>query len=305
VADKTLYSRLVVAEPGDPLGYVAALAYLLPKNLLSYVVGVLVRIRFPKPLSLWLCQGFAKVFRLNMAEAEASIDSFECIEDVFTRRLKAGVRTIDSAFCSPADGFLACSAAAVDDTAVQAKGITFSLSDLVLGETAESRQPETSLNLAWSVAVYLAPHNYHRVHSPVAGSLVAIRYLPGELWPVNNTFVRRIPRLFNRNERLVFDIALPDGGFVYLAMVGALNVGRIVSPFLPAEATNSLERQFIARPKTLRLPAPVVLEAGTEVGTFMLGSTVVLALDQIAAGRFPLVQATENRPILMGQSLLR
>ena len=294
-----------MAEPGDPLGYVAALAYLLPKNLLSYLVGVIARVSWPKPIGRWFRHAFASVFRLDMSEAEKPLDDYDTVEDVFTRKLKPGARVVSAPFCSPADGYLARSEPLRDDAAVQAKGIDFKLSDLVLGETAVSDALGRSLDLAWFVTVYLAPHNYHRVHSPVAGQLEAIRYLPGELWPVNRVFVQRIPRLFNSNERLVFDIAIEGGGRLYLTMVGALNVGRMTSPFLPQEATNGLERQFSARPKTHRFANPLPLAAGTELGTFMLGSTVVLALDKAALARFPLVQTTENQPILMGQSLLQ
>lgn len=138
----------------------------------------------------------------------------------------------------------------------------------------------------------------------MTGRLTALRYLPGELWPVNIPFVSRIPRLFNRNERLVFDFELDGGGRVFAVMVGAFNVGRITTPFEPHLITNSLDRQLGARPVTHRFPEPVPVTIGDEIGTFMLGSTVILVFDRQAASRFELVRGSENRPILMGQSLL-
>src|SRR5690606_16767394 len=119
-------------------------------------------------------------------------------------------------FCSPADGFLAQSSRARSEEAVQVKGHTYSLKDLFLGDTAVD---VPDLGIGRYYTVYLAPHNYHRVHAPISGELIGIRYLPGELWPVNLPFVKNLPRLFTRNERLVFEIRTANQGYYYLAMV--------------------------------------------------------------------------------------
>jgi hypothetical protein len=108
---------------------------------------------------------------------------------------------------SPADGMLVKSLPIQDGRAIQAKGISYSAESLVFGD----QKSPSDFNPAWFQTVYLAPHNYHRVHSPVAGKLTAIRHIPGKLWPVNEQFVGLIPQLFTTNERLVFDIeTIPD-----------------------------------------------------------------------------------------------
>ena len=63
--------------------------------------------------------------------------------------------------------------------------------------------------------IYLAPHNYHRVHSPLAGKLESITYIPGDLWPVNPPVVKQIPRVFSRNERVVFEIITENNNRVF------------------------------------------------------------------------------------------
>jgi len=271
---------------------------LLPKNLISYVFGWVARLRLPRPFSTWACRAFAAVFGIYLAEAEKPLAAYRTIEELFTRRLRPGSRPISSGLCSPADGFLARSEAANAGTALQIKGYEFSLNQLMFDAT------NYPVDLVWYTTVYLAPHNYHRVHAPVNGSLEAVAYFPGELWPVNKYFVTRLPRLFVRNERVVFEIALTGGGRLYLAMVGALNVGRITVSALPDFVSNSVQRQLGKATKFRHVfPRPLPLAAGEELGVFMLGSTVVLAFDDIAVKRFRLVQSYENQPILLGRVL--
>lgn len=282
---------------------VALFFHLLPKNLISWITGAFVRIRWPSPVQSWLNRTFAQMFGIKVDEAEHPITSYKSLEDVFTRRLKPSLRPINGPVCSPADGFFARSALSDAGTAIQAKGLTFALQDIVFGETHDG-DGAAAPDFAWSQTIYLAPHNYHRVHAPFSGDLTAIRYLPGQLWPVNVPFVMRIPRLFARNERLVFDFALPNGGKAFVVMVGAMNVGRMETPFLTDFATNALSRQLGAQPETHRFPSPLAVAIGDELGTFLLGSTVVIAYDRQAVAGLKLVEASANQPILMGQSFV-
>lgn len=276
-------------------GFIKVLAY-VPKNLVSWLTGFLVRLRLPFGLQKVLNLLFVRLFGIDMAEAEQPLDAYRCIEDVFIRKLKPGARHTQAVVCSPADGILSISAPSHNGDAVQVKGLTYRLDELVFG----ARRKE---ELAWYATVYLAPHNYHRVHAPVSGVVESIRYFPGELWPVNKPAVRTVPGLFVRNERLVFDFRLDGGGRCHVAMVGALNVGRMTSPLLPDFCTNAFHRQLGASPREWT-ELTRVTKAGDELGTFLLGSTVVVVFDQEAARRFRFVQTEKNAPILMGHSLL-
>ena len=270
---------------------------IIPKNFLSYLVGAIVRLRLPQPISNFLCRGFVVVFGIDMKEAELPLSSYKTIEDVFTRKLTPGQRVIESDLVSPADGILSRSEPAVNGTAIQAKGLTYRLDELVYGEVNDRT------SLTWYSTIYLAPHNYHRVHSSVPGMLVGIRYFPGELWPVNKPFAKITPNLFVRNERLVFEIELSGGGKVHVAMVGALNVGRIKTPHLSDFATND----FSAKKKFQHfiLEKPVAIKTGDELGTFMLGSTAVVVFDETAAGRYKILQSDQPLKVKMGQTLIQ
>ena len=268
---------------------------LLPRNLISVVVGWIVRLRLPTPLARPLITSFVKFFGIDVSEAEMSLDSYSTIEDVFTRRLRPGLRPIDGALVAPADGMWTYSAPVTNGTALQVKGFAYPVSELVYGSEPV---PRSELQAAWAMTFYLAPHNYHRVHVPISGTLEHVRYIPGDLWPVNETFVRLVPSLFTKNERLVFRIRITGGGYVDAVMVGAFNVGRMTTPFLPDFASNTFRR---GRPMRVAIDKPIAV--GDELGTFMLGSTVVLIFSDEACRRFRPIEVHEKRPSRMGERL--
>jgi len=282
----------------NALNFAALLFHLLPKNLISFLVGALFRIKWPAPLDGIVVQGFARIFKIDMTEAEHAIDHYKTIEDLFTRKLKDGLRPIASArVVSPADGCLSRSMPIVAGMALQVKGIDYSVDELISGSPKES-----GIDWGWFQTVYLAPHNYHRVHAPFDGRLVSIKHIPGQLWPVNVPFVLRIFKLFCRNERLVFECELA-GGRAWIIMVGALNVGRMTTPFWPEFVTNNFEQQFDADIGVKTFRDPVHLSKGDELGTFMLGSTVVIAYDKASLSGESFKEYYGDKRVTMGASL--
>lgn len=270
---------------------------IVPQNMVSWITGALVRVRWPESLQLKVNAWFVRRFKIDMSEAELALEQYATIEDVFTRRLRPGSRTIAEPLCSPADGTLSRSVTADNNTAVQAKGITYRLDELVFGQ-------EAAVELSGYSTIYLAPHNYHRVHAPVAGTLVGMRYFPGELWPVNRAAVQEIPNLFVRNERLVFDIKTAQG-MVYVVMVGALNVGRMQAVAAPDFFSNDFPDRLQSKKGPIDVSfRPCVVKCGDELGTFMLGSTVVVVYEKSFYSQHNFVQTMENTPIMMGNSLL-
>ncbi|MCX6127574.1 MAG: archaetidylserine decarboxylase [Proteobacteria bacterium] len=275
------------------------LARLLPLNFASYTTGKLARWQLPEPVNHVLCRRFAKTFGIDLSEAEKPLQEYATIEELFTRRLKPGARPIEADLCSPADGILSVAGVTTANQQHQAKGLSYSLAELMFDD-----EIPPAINLAWSATIYLAPHNYHRVHSPIDAQLKHLRYVPGELWPVNKPSVRWTPQLFVRNERLVFDLETPDG-HLYLAMVGALNVGRIATPFMEDFSTNHGRLRLSQQgSRAYELERSHRIVPGQELGTFMLGSTVIIAFDEALAKRYRMPQALSSRPVRMGESLL-
>jgi len=113
-----------------------------------------------------------------------------------------------------------------------------------------------------------------------------------------------MPRLFLKNERLIFEMKLDNGGTLYTVMVGALNVGRIVSPFWPGFATNNdIFKQEAST--TLSFDSPKNIGVGDELGTFMLGSTVVLVFDDKSLEKFPTIRDDLNSDVRLGEDLIK
>ena len=247
---------------------------ILPQNYLSYLTGQLLDIKWPGPVQRFLNKAFVMLFKIDMSEAEKDTASYESITQLFTRRLKPGLRSAQKKipFLSPCDGYLVRSEPLTSGQCLQVKGIYYDPEELILGFD----EPVKKLGLSWYTTIYLAPHNYHRVHSPVTGQLLSITYLPGKLWPVNPRFTAVIPRLFCQNERLVFMIKSESCGIVYVVMVGAFNVGRMSTPYADV-VTNQLTPGIRGSVKLHN--TSIHLKQGDELGTFNLGSTVVMLFD--------------------------
>lgn len=243
-------------------------------GLLSLLTGWLVRIELPKPFSTWSCKVFAVFFGIDLSLAEKPVEEYKNIEELFTRRLKSGLRPVGAGLVSPADGLWTQSAYASDEEmAIQVKGKFYSLAELT-----QSLHLGDSFTAKWYGVFYLSPKDYHRVHVSTDSTLLSIQYVPGALWPVNSLAVRYVPELFVSNERLIFQLQDKASGEIYfIVMVGALNVGRMRTPFWPDFETNT---SVLKDTVDLIPDDSIQLKAGDELGTFSLGSTVVLVSGQ-------------------------
>jgi phosphatidylserine decarboxylase len=243
------------------------LQHLLPHALLARVVGRAARSRRPwikRPLIRW----FAAHYDIDLGEAERpDLDSYACFTDFFPRALRAGARHPaggERTLVSPVDGRLMEFGRLAAGQLVQAKGLDYALAELV----GEGPVPaEVFLHGAYAT-IYLAPHDYHRVHMPLAGRLVATRYIPGRRYSVNAATAGGIRNLFCRNERVVCWFETDGGGRMALVLVGALNVSSIAVAGhgdIPS-----------GPPRYWPAAAPRRYEKGEEIGRFNLGSTVIL-----------------------------
>ena len=245
-----------------PGRFFAAIQRLLPQHALTRGVG-----RLAASESAWIKDAFIRVFcaiyGVNLAEAARSHRSdYSSFNDFFTRELKPGVRPFpagERVIACPADGTVSQSGRIAANRLLQAKGIGYSLGSLAgdLGEGFDGGS---------FVTVYLAPRNYHRVHTPCAGLLTAARAVPGALFSVNAGTEGSVTDLFCRNERLVCRLQT-DGGDLLVVLVGALLVGSIATPWPgPVSPYRTLETR---QPNAS-------LARGAELGRFLLGSTVIL-----------------------------
>jgi phosphatidylserine decarboxylase len=250
-----------------------ALQYLMPQHALTALVHATTRSRVPR-VKNFLIERFIGSYHPDMSDAlEPEALKYESFNAFFTRALRPGARPADPdarVLVSPVDGAVSQSGPLEGNCLVQAKGHTYTLEALLdeAGDWARVFRGGTFATL------YLAPFNYHRIHMPLAGTLRAAWYVPGQLFSVNATTAARVPGLFTRNERIV--CVFEHGPVTFaLILVGALFVGSMDTVWHGSVTPRA------RRPCQLPLSAaqaPLSLPKGAELGRFNMGSTVILLL---------------------------
>ncbi|MFZ3231198.1 MAG: archaetidylserine decarboxylase [Pseudobdellovibrio sp.] len=259
----------------------SAITRFLPKNHLSYIVGLLVHLKLPAFLNNVIIANFAKAYRIRLDEAEFTIDKYPSLGEFFIRRLKPGIRPIAVSWAvHPADSVITQFSIIQNGKLIQAKNKTYSVLEFTKDQNALAKWDQGIF-----VTYYLCPTDYHRVHSPVNGIIKKVRHIPGALWPVNNWSTENIQELFSVNERVLVEIET-DRGLVGVMFVGATNVGQIILAFDSEIVGNQLLSSAIHE-KLYSLP----IQRGEELGAFRMGSTIVMlypkdALKDISVNKY-------------------
>lgn len=223
------------------------LTELSSRKTVSRCTGAFARSR----LSRRFIPAFARTYSILIDEAEKLPQEYESLNEFFTRRLKPGMRTIDDApqtLVSPVDAVITGMGRIQDGTILNVKGQDYSVEELL------NRSPRTvNYKNGYFYVLYLSPTDYHRIHSPVAGTIIEKEHVPGKVYPVNEFGLTQMRRVLSRNERLITYIN-HELGEVAVVKVGALNVSSI-------QYVNLL---------------PNTPNRGDELAYFEFGSTVVL-----------------------------
>lgn len=278
----------------------ARLLQLLPRERITRAIGKLTEARVPRPVLDPVLAAYARAYRVDLDEAVVPREGFRSFNEFFTRRLREGARPIDAeagALVSPADGRFDDAGPVDQGRRFFIKGREYDAASLLASEEDARAFEGGQFGI-----VYLSPRDYHRVHAPAALEVSLVRHVPGVLFPVNDFGVRHVPGLFAKNERVVVLGASPVFGRVAVVFVGAMIVGRIdltiPAPDRPAIGGPIAERAFdTARPS---------LERGEELGSFLLGSTVVLLLERAPEGAEDTWESARlGRAVRMGEAILR
>lgn len=257
------------ADNGSVTAVRSLLLTLLPKVALSRLTGLATRIPLPRALRAPFYRWFAGRYGADLGEMQGALADYRSLAAFFRRPLRAGARPVAAApLVWPCDGRVVTAGPLVADRIPQVKGHDYALADL-LGDADLA----SALAGGSQATVYLAPGDYHRVHSPFGGRITAIMPIGGTLFPVNPPAVRSIRDLFVRNARHVFAFELDDGRKAAVVLVGALNVG---DTLVTARAGTSVC-------------------AGDELGQFGFGSTAIVVLAR-GSGFAPV--APETRTVM-------
>jgi len=263
----------------------------IPRRLATQFIGWFSKIEQPlvRDLSIAAWRTFSD---LDLSEAKST--EFRSLHDCFIRELKPGARPVDAAadiLVSPCDAIVGACGAIAGTELYQAKGFPYTLQDLL---------PDPALVEAHRDGCYatlrLTSSMYHRFHAPHDGRLERAIYVSGDTWNVNPIALKRIERLFCKNERAVLELTLASGGHtVTLAAIAAILVASIrLHCCKEVFNANYCGRSVVC--------CDAMIAKGDELGWFEHGSTIVV----FAPAGFRLSDnVRDGAGIRMGQPLMR
>ncbi len=237
----------------------------IPRQALTRFMGWFSKVENPlvARLSIALWRFFCDVDLTDSREMR-----FSSLHDAFVRQLKPGARASDpdpDTVVSPCDAIVGAFGPIEGGMAFQIKDMTYSLADL-LGDASDAAEWEAG----WYITLRLTAGMYHRFHAPHDIVVEQVRYISGDTWNVNPIALKRIERLFCRNERAPIHAKLEHASTrIALVPVAAVLVASIRLPWLDPEAGIRIGGE-----RTEHVSARFT--KGEEMGWFEHGSTIVM-----------------------------
>jgi phosphatidylserine decarboxylase len=303
-------ASLLVVQSNPALSESNAAAPLLARLFLQEDLNFLLTNRIPRRQATLLMGWFSRlespllarfsiaVWRLfadDLRLEEAKRTDFRSLHECFVRELRPGARPIDpdpDVLVSPCDAIVGASGRVEGARVFQAKGFPYTLLDLLGDRDLADRHRDGLF-----VTLRLKANMYHRFHAPAQASIARVTYLSGDTWNVNPIALKRVERLFCKNERAVVEMRLPDSR-------EALTLVPVASILVASIKLHALDAVFDLRYDGPRVVTPggAPVAKGEELGFFQSGSTIIL----FASGPFAFAdRVREGATVRMGQALLR
>jgi phosphatidylserine decarboxylase len=267
----------------------------IPRQTLTRLVGWFSQIEQP-----WVRDASIAIWKFftNLDLSEAKKQKFTSMHDCFTRELKAGARPIaQDADCmtSPVDAIVGAHGPIAGTSVFQAKGFPYTLEDL-LG-TEENLEDWRN---GYFVTLRLTSTMYHRFHAPHDCTVEKVRYFSGDTWNVNPIALKRVEKLFCKNERAFISTRLNGSGPLAGQRVALVPVAAILVASIRLHFLDVLFHLKYAGAQVFTCNTP--FQRGQEMGWFQHGSTVIVLAPKGFALCAGLDQGTGVR---LGQPLLR
>jgi phosphatidylserine decarboxylase len=285
----TLQSLLAKISQQEDLNFL--LTNRIPRRLATQLMGWFSKIE--QPLVRDLSIGVWRLFSdLDLSEAKKS--HFASMHDCFIRELKDGVRPVDpdpEVLASPCDAIVGACGAMAGTELLQVKGFPYALRELLGGPELDEAYRD-----GLYVTLRLTSSMYHRFHAPHDCRVEQVTYISGDTWNVNPIALKRIEKLFCKNERAVVRTRLTATGYpVTLVPVAAILVASMRFHFL--DVLLNLKHRG---PNVIA--CDTAFRKGEELGWFEHGSTIIV----FAPAGFALCAGIEEgASIRMGEALMR
>jgi len=237
----------------------------IPRRLFTRFMGWFSKIENP-----FVRDASIAVWRLfsDLDLSEAKKTRFRSMHDCFTRELRDGARSIVAdpmILASPCDGIVGACGRIHGVKLIQAKGFGYTLFDL-LGDAALAREYRDG----HYVTLRLKSSMYHRFHAPHDCTVERLTYISGDTWNVNPISLKRVEKLYCKNERALIGCRLDaTGQLITLVPVAAVLVASIRLHF--ADVLLHLKYRG-----PNEIPCSARLRKGEEMGWFQHGSTIIV-----------------------------
>jgi phosphatidylserine decarboxylase len=228
---------------------------------------------------------------LDLSEARKT--EFKSLHDCFTRELKDGLRPFDpdpAIVTSPSDAIIGAHGAIEDTELFQIKGANYSLKDLLGDDEVVERHRNGRF-----VTLRLTSSMYHRFHAPADFRIERVTFISGDAWNVNPIALKRVEKLFCKNERAVIETHLVSGEALTIVPVAAILVASL--------RLHCIDRTLNAQTRGPAVfPCDAKVQKGDELGWFEHGSTIII----LTPDQFEFCSGVrEGVRIKAGQPLLR
>jgi len=238
-------------------------------SIISNGFGAFASKAFPKPIQKIINHGYVKLMGLDMSEFQDP-SSYPTLNKLFTRAFVTpkSITKDESVMISPVDALVTDFGEIVEGKAYQIKGMEYSIEELF---GTYHTQASKAVDGGQFVNLYLSPKDYHRYHTPNTLKIKSLTHIPGKLYPVNFPLLRNKKDLFIENERVIIECEDTRGECFVMALIGALNVGKMIITFEDRIHTNSEIRE----PRHYNYDN-LLLQKGDLFGWFEMGSTILL-----------------------------
>jgi phosphatidylserine decarboxylase len=268
----------------------------IPRRWATQFMGWFSQIKNPllAKVSIAIWQLFAEDLKLE----EAKKQTFDSLQDCFTRELKEGLRPIvqqADIVTSPCDAIIGAHGQLNGSTVLQAKGFPYEISELI---------PDFHLNSKYRNGKYitlrLKSSMYHRFHAPIACEVTKVNYISGDTWNVNPIALKRVENLFCKNERAIIELKNSE-------LNGKSPTHSITLVPVAAVLVACMKFNFIKNKLDLKYKGPNQIKCnakfkkGDEMGYFQHGSTIIL----FATANYQFCDdIKEGKRVNVGQALL-
>lgn len=240
-------------------------------KILSRIIGKITSITFPKIIQASLNSFFVFLFKIDLSECN-EIGTYKSLQEIFTRSLKKerifSLQAED--IISPVDAKVVQQGTIKEHIILQVKGQEYDIKEFLGWQL--SKENYRKLKNGTFINLYLSPRDYHHFHSPIDMHITNIIHIPGTLYPVKESTLKK-RKVFPKNERIILACISSNNKLFYLILIGALNVGNI-NIFKEPRVQTNLPKHHV--PMIYTYKKPLFMKKWEDIGRFNFGSSVVI-----------------------------